>query len=97
MRRGLDWLLADRTDPERHWVVAQWPNVAILVFLVLTVVASFVPDDGAPGVTLYVGTRIAVLWWAGDELLRGVNPFRRITGAVVVVFVTVGVLTRALG
>ena len=27
----------------------------------------------------------ALLWWAVDEIVRGVNPFRRILGAVVVV------------
>jgi hypothetical protein len=26
---------------------------------------------------------IALLIWAGDELLRGVNPFRRLLGAAV--------------
>ena len=94
MRGALDWLFVDRTDPDRRWVLGQWPNVAILVFLVLTVIASFVADDGPWGLALYVGTRIAILWWAADELVRGVNPFRRITGAGVLVFVVVGVVQR---
>ncbi|QNG35445.1 hypothetical protein F1C76_01430 [Geodermatophilaceae bacterium NBWT11] len=94
MRGALDWLFVDRTDPERRWVLGQWPNVMILVFLVLTVIASFVADDGAWGTALYVGTRIAILWWAADELFRGVNPFRRLTGAGVLVFVLAGVAQR---
>ncbi len=94
VRRALDWLLADRTDPDRRWVVGQFPNVAISLFVVLTLIGFLVDDDGGWGTALYVATRIAILWWAGDELLRGVNPFRRITGAAVLVFVLIGVVQR---
>lgn len=89
MRRALDWLLADRSDPDRHWVIAQWPNVAIIAFLVLTLI-GLVVDSGGWGTAVYIGSRIALVWWAGDELLRGVNPFRRILGAGVLAFVVVG-------
>jgi hypothetical protein len=30
---------------------------------------------------------LALVVWAGDELLRGVNPFRRILGATVLTWV----------
>jgi hypothetical protein len=29
------------------------------------------------------------VWWAVDEIVRGVNPWRRILGAVVLAFVVV--------
>ena len=32
-----------------------------------------------------VASRLFLTWWAGDELLRGVNPFRRCLGAAVLI------------
>jgi hypothetical protein len=37
---------------------------------------------------------VALLWWSIDEIVRGVNPFRRILGAVVLVAVVVGFFLR---
>ncbi|MEI4271503.1 hypothetical protein TEK04_07185 [Klenkia sp. LSe6-5] len=91
VRRGLDWLLADRTRADRRWTVAQWPNVAAWLFLALTLVRQVV-EDGPWGTAVVVGTRVTLVWWAGDELLRGVNPFRRLLGAGVLVWTTVGLL-----
>jgi hypothetical protein len=34
------------------------------------------------------------MWWALDELIRGVNPFRRLLGAVVAVITLLGVAAR---
>lgn len=92
MRRGLGWLLGDRTDPDRRWVVAQWPNIAAWAFVVLTLVRQVV-DEGGWGTAVFLGTRIALVWWAGDELLRGVNPFRRLLGAGVLAWAVAGLLT----
>jgi len=92
-RRATDWALADRTRADRRWTVAQWPDAAAWVFLALTLVRQVV-DDGAWGTAVFVGTRVALVWWAGDELLRGVNPFRRGLGAVVLATAAVGLLTR---
>jgi len=62
-------------------VIAQVPNIALLAWLVacvLTVVAT-----GTVHTLLgYAGT-VALVVWAGDELARGVNPFRRLLGAAV--------------
>jgi hypothetical protein len=42
-----------------------------------------------------VGTLVTALWfyWAGDELLRGVNPWRRTLGAIVLIVQVFGLLT----
>ena len=77
MRSGLDWLLQDRTTTDHRWVVAQWPNTAAWVFVLLTALGWVV--GGATW--LYAGTRVALVWWAVDEVVRGVNPFRRVLGA----------------
>ncbi len=69
-------------------VIAQFPNLAFLVWLVATVV-GLVTSGTASSVLTWVGTG-ALAFWAADELLRGVNPFRRILGAVVLVWTVVG-------
>lgn len=77
----IDWLFRDRTTG--RIVVAQAPNVPLVIFLVAAVVRWLThPEGSASAVVSGVGTA-ALIWWAGDELLRGVNPFRRILGAVV--------------
>ncbi len=38
---------------------------------------------GAIGTGLEVVAAVALLVWAGEEILLGVNPFRRLLGAVV--------------
>jgi len=40
-----------------------------------------------------VGTG-ALIVWAADEIVRGVNPFRRALGTVVLAAIAVGVATR---
>jgi hypothetical protein len=89
--RALAWLFRDRTSTEPRWVVAQWPNTSAWVFLLLTALGWFVPGDP---VWLYAGTRAALAWWAVDEVVRGVNPFRRMLGAGTLVVAAVGVVTR---
>jgi hypothetical protein len=63
--------------------VAQWPNVALLGFIALSIAQRFNIANGTPETTLRVLSAVALLAWAVDELVRGVNPFRRILGLVV--------------
>jgi hypothetical protein len=79
----IDWLFRDRRTG--RIVVAQWPNVALWVFIVAGVVRRWVPATG-------VVATVALLWWAVDEIVRGVNPFRRGLGAVVAVSTVVGLV-----
>lgn len=73
----IDWLFRDRTTG--RIVVAQWPNLSLGIFLVARIGDRLL---GPSGPLDAVGT-VALLWWAGDEVLRGVNPWRRILGVVV--------------
>jgi hypothetical protein len=77
---SLDWWLRDRNG---RLVVAQWPNVALWVWIaarLLTWTGALASHRGA----LSGVARGALIVWALDELVRGVNPFRRVLGAVVV-------------
>jgi hypothetical protein len=75
-------------------VIVQWPNVPLAVFLVAAVVRRLVHPAGRAGAALSAVAVVALLWWAGDEVLRGVNPFRRLLGATVLVVTVVGLFLR---
>ena len=48
--------------------------------------------DGTWGVSLRVVATVALSWWAVDEVIRGVNPWRRLLGAVVFAGLVVSLL-----
>jgi len=90
-RQGLvDWLFRSRVTG--RITVAQLPNAALLVWLAATVLARFWdPRVGGQDVLRWVSTGALVVW-AGDEVLRGVNPFRRMLGAGVLIWTAVSLL-----
>ena len=81
MDRVIDWLFRDRTTG--RIVVAQAPNLPLVVFVVARLAAWILDPAGTAGTALDLVGTAALLWWAGDEVIRGVNPFRRILGATV--------------
>ncbi len=92
VRRAADWLFIDRESGQ--YVVGQFPNLSLIVFVVARGLAWLTKAAGTWGSVLYwVGTG-ALVWWAADELIRGVNPFRRMLGAVVLGFTLWGVAAR---
>ena len=50
--------------------------------------------DGTLRSALSAVATAALVWWAIDEILRGVNPFRRGLGAVVLALTAAQVVTR---
>jgi hypothetical protein len=77
----LRWLFVNRTTGAI--TVAQWPNAALWTFIVGSVVHRFGFRHGWTGGAVRVVTVVALCVWAVDEMARGVNPFRRLLGAVV--------------
>jgi hypothetical protein len=77
----VNWLFRNRQTGEI--TVAQAPNAALIVFLVAAVVHRVFDITGNLGTSLSIVATGALAFWAADELLRGVNPFRRILGAIV--------------
>jgi len=65
--------------------VVQWPNISLVVFILLSVASHLYHSKGAVESFVRVLGDVALLVWAGDELVRGVNPFRRTLGLVVIV------------
>lgn len=73
------WWFENRATGE--FTVAQFPNPALWAALAGWVVGRVF--DGPIGTVAAVATFAALVWWALDEMVRGVNPWRRILGTVV--------------
>jgi hypothetical protein len=88
----VDWVFRNRRTGAI--TIAQAPNPPLIVWLVATVINLIVSPSGALGTALTATGTGALIIWAGDELIRGVNPFRRALGALVLVAIGVGLATR---
>jgi len=82
----VDWMLRDRRTG--RIVIAQWPNAALAVWLVATGVGAVLDPEGRWGTAVRATATVALGWWAVDEILRGVNPWRRLLGTVVLAGLT---------
>lgn len=90
--RAFDWLFRDRETGKI--VIAQLPNAPLAIFLVAAAIRAVLHPHGAVGTAVSIVASLALLWWSVDEIVRGVNPFRRILGAVVLVVIVVGFFLR---
>ena len=88
-RRSLDWAFVNRRTG--RYTVAQWPNLALCVFIGATVLHLFHPSGTFGTVVRSLG-EAALIVWAIDEVVRGVNPFRRVLGAAVGLATVLGLL-----
>lgn len=79
----IDWLFRDRRTG--GITIAQFPNPPLIVFLVAAAVRLVADPSGTVGDVVWVVGFVALLVWALDEIVRGVNPWRRILGTVVLV------------
>ena len=91
-RRGrqtapVNWLFRNRQTGEI--TIAQAPNAPLIVFLVAAVVHRVFDITGNVGTALTIVSTGALAIWAVDEIVRGVNPFRRILGAIVLAAIAV--------
>lgn len=59
--------------------VVQLPNLALWIFLALVVLRRVLPEREATPLLDWAAV-VALSWWALDEVLRGVNPWRRFLG-----------------
>ena len=84
LRRAVDWTFRDRRTGA--FVIGQWPNLPLWLFLGLAATRWILAPQGAPGLWLRIGAGAALAWWAADEILRGVNPWRRLLGAAALVW-----------
>lgn len=73
--------------------ILQAPNLLLIAALAALMITPFV--DGIADVLAQAVFYMTITMWAYEELTRGVNWFRRVLGAVVLVY-TFSVLVQAL-
>jgi hypothetical protein len=72
-----DWLFRNRETGQI--TIVQFPNVALWIFIVTVILRRVLADSAARTAIDAIGVA-ALAWWALDELVRGVNPWRRLLG-----------------
>ena len=88
--RVFDWFFRDRRTG--RIVVAQRPNLALWIFLGSVALRLIVGSDGRARTVVDAVGVASLTWWAVDEVLRGVNPFRRLLGLGGCAFAVSGML-----
>lgn len=88
MRRAFDWMFRSRQTGKV--VVVQPLNIPLGVFFVAAAIRRFADLEGPARTAVEVIAFVSLMWWAADEILRGVNPFRRLLGAVVAALTIAG-------
>jgi hypothetical protein len=77
----LNWMFRSRKTSRIS--LAQLPNWQLGVWLLASAVMRLGNPQGRARDVLVVIASAALALWAGDEVLRGVNPFRQILGVAV--------------
>lgn len=73
--------------------IAQFPNLSFGIVLGVWLIRRVLDPTGTLDTVLAVVGGAALVWWAVDELIRGVNPFRRVLGGGVLGWMVAGWLT----
>src|ERR1019366_6723668 len=91
-RRFVRWMFLDQRSD--RYVAAQWPNVSLWTFIVASALMRLVHRHGYFASTLQTVSVVALVAWALDEIVRGVNPFRRTLGTAVLIVTVVNLAVR---
>jgi hypothetical protein len=75
------WWFTDRSTGRIS--VAQFPNMALVMFVAAAVAGRILDRHHQASRVLSDVASGAIIAWALDEIVRGVNPWRRLLGAVV--------------
>ena len=94
MRSGFDWFFRNRRTGAI--TIAQFPNLPLWIFIGALLLRRIADPAGTARTVLDVVSTLALGWWAGDELLRGVNPFRRMLGGGVLALLIVSVFASRI-
>jgi hypothetical protein len=88
----IDWLFRNRKTG--RITIAQFPNVSLGLFLAASVLRRLLDPSGGLDTGLTVVATGGLIWWAADEVVRGVNPWRRFLGGFVLAGQIMNLVTR---
>lgn len=91
VHKRIDWVFRSRETG--RVTIAQLPNAPLIAFALFRVMEVLFSPHGDAKRVLHLAGTIALGWWAIEELLRGVNPFRRALGAGGLVFVVLDLVS----
>ena len=86
------WFLRSRESG--RMTIAQRPNPPLLLFLVATGVRLALHPRGATAAVVGGVATLGLVVWAMFEVARGVNPFRRMLGLLVLIVQLVALIPR---
>ena len=84
MREILNWFFVDRRSGAV--VIAQWPNLLLSIAIVAGICTLTLPPGSTAGAAIKIVAKGALILWALDEIIRGVNPWRRSLGTGVLAY-----------
>ena len=84
IRKILRWFFRNRETGEI--TIAQAPNLLLWIVIVTGILVWTWPSSTQTSFILTLAFKVALLIWAGDEIVRGVNPRRRCLGAAVAIY-----------
>lgn len=70
-------------DDKGNYVIWQWPNKFLIAWAILTLISLFI--NGTISTIVWWLALIDLAIWAGLEIWKGVNYFRRVLGVVVLI------------
>jgi hypothetical protein len=88
----IDWVFRSRSTGKI--TVVQVPNGPLALFAIAWLLRRLAHPSGALDTAIAVAASVALVVWAGDEILRGVNPWRRLLGAAVLLLEVVSLAVR---
>lgn len=86
MRNIIRYIRSLFEDKDKNVVLAQKPNLPIISWVLFTLIAIVLPE-GRPQLAVELIAFGSIFTWAWLELFQGVNTFRRILGAIVLIFI----------
>jgi hypothetical protein len=86
------WWFTSRTTG--RITVVQTPNLALVVFGAAVVAGRLLDGHHQASRVLADVASGAIVFWGLDELVRGVNPWRRVLGALVLSLSVVSIVRR---
>lgn len=84
VRRAVDWCFLSRETG--RITIGQFPNAPLLLFMAASALDWAVQPVGTTGTVVRAVALGSLIAWAADELVRGVNPWRRLLGFGVLVY-----------
>jgi len=83
-RRFLRWFFYSRETGAI--TIAQWPNLLLWIVIAAGLLQWCWPAGNQFAAAVAVVYKAMLFVWAGDEIIRGVNPWRRYLGAAVAIY-----------